>query len=51
LEAVRKYGKRFHHISTDEVFGAHKLNSKISSTPKLDINQTHLFFKGRLKII
>lgn len=22
LEAVRQYGKRFHHISTDEVFGA-----------------------------
>jgi dTDP-glucose 4,6-dehydratase len=22
LEAARKYGKRFHHISTDEVFGA-----------------------------
>lgn len=22
LEAVRKYGKRFHHVSTDEVFGS-----------------------------
>lgn len=22
LEAARKYGKRFHHVSTDEVFGA-----------------------------
>jgi dTDP-glucose 4,6-dehydratase len=24
LEAARKYGKRFHHVSTDEVFGALK---------------------------
>lgn len=26
LEAARKHGKRFHHISTDEVFGALSLN-------------------------
>ena len=28
LEAVRKYEKRFHHISTDEVFGSLSLGSK-----------------------
>lgn len=28
LEAAKKYKKRFHHISTDEVFGALELNSK-----------------------
>ena len=28
LEAAKKYGTRFHHISTDEVFGALKLDSK-----------------------
>ncbi len=28
LEAVKKYGVRLHHISTDEVFGALKLGSK-----------------------
>lgn len=28
LEAAKKYGTRFHHISTDEVFGALKLKSK-----------------------
>ena len=28
LEAARKHKKRFHHISTDEVFGALSLNSK-----------------------
>jgi dTDP-glucose 4,6-dehydratase len=27
LEAVRKHGKRLHHVSTDEVFGALALNS------------------------
>lgn len=27
LEAVRKYGKRLHHISTDEVFGDLELNT------------------------
>ncbi len=26
LEAARKYGKRFHHVSTDEVFGALQSN-------------------------
>ncbi|MBP9732379.1 MAG: dTDP-glucose 4,6-dehydratase [Candidatus Magasanikbacteria bacterium] len=26
LDAVKEYGKRFHHVSTDEVFGALKLN-------------------------
>lgn len=28
LEAARKYNKRFHHISTDEVFGSLALDSK-----------------------
>ncbi len=28
LEAARKYNKRFHHISTDEVFGSLSLNSQ-----------------------
>jgi dTDP-glucose 4,6-dehydratase len=28
LEAARKYGKRFHHVSTDEVFGALSLDDK-----------------------
>lgn len=28
LEAARKHNKRFHHISTDEVFGALRLDSK-----------------------
>lgn len=28
LEAARKYGKRFHHVSTDEVFGALKPEDK-----------------------
>lgn len=29
LEAARKYGTRFHHVSTDEVFGALPLNSDL----------------------
>lgn len=33
LEAARKYNTRFHHVSTDEVFGALKLNSRKKFTP------------------
>lgn len=29
LDAARKYNKRFHHISTDEVFGSLELNSSV----------------------
>ncbi len=32
LEAARKYKLRFHHISTDEVFGALPLNSELKFT-------------------
>lgn len=32
LEAARKHGKRFHHISTDEVFGALELDSNTKFT-------------------
>jgi dTDP-glucose 4,6-dehydratase len=38
LEAVRKYGVRFHHISTDEVFGDLPLDSDIKFTEKSAYN-------------
>ena len=38
LEAAKKYGTRFHHISTDEVFGALKLNSKNKFNGKTKYN-------------
>ena len=40
LEAVRKYGKRLHHISTDEVYGDLELddpNRFTASTPYLSL--------------
>ncbi|HUS25918.1 MAG TPA: dTDP-glucose 4,6-dehydratase [Nevskiaceae bacterium] len=33
LEAVRKHGKRFHHISTDEVYGDLELDDPAKFTP------------------
>ncbi len=43
LEAAKKYGTRFHHVSTDEVFGALKLNSKnkFNSKTKFDPNSPY----------
>lgn len=38
LEAARKYGKRFHHISTDEVFGALALDDARKFTENTPYN-------------
>lgn len=38
LEAVRKYKKHFHHISTDEVFGTLQLNSSDKFTESTPYN-------------
>lgn len=38
LEAARKYNKHFHHISTDEVFGALELNSAEKFTEEAPYN-------------
>jgi len=38
LEAVRRYDKRFHHISTDEVFGDLELDSPMKFTPTTAYN-------------
>lgn len=38
LESVRKFGKRLHHISTDEVFGDLPLKSKIKFTENTPYN-------------
>lgn len=38
LEAARKYDKRFHHISTDEVYGDLKLNDPAKFTEKTPYN-------------
>jgi len=38
LEAVRKHGKRLHHISTDEVYGDLELDDPNKFTPKTPYN-------------
>ena len=38
LEAVRKYGKRLHHISTDEVYGDLALDDPAKFTPETPYN-------------
>ncbi len=38
LEAVRKHGKRLHHISTDEVYGDLELNDPSKFTPETPYN-------------
>lgn len=38
LEAVRKYNKRFHHISTDEVYGDLELDDPTKFTPDTPYN-------------
>ena len=38
LEAVRKHGKRLHHISTDEVYGDLELDNPNKFTPKTPYN-------------
>lgn len=38
LEAVRKHGKRMHHISTDEVFGDLELDDPAKFTPETKYN-------------
>ena len=38
LEAVRKYGTRFHQVSTDEVYGSLPLNSKLKFNEKSRYN-------------
>lgn len=38
LEAVRKYNKRFHHISTDEVYGDLELDDPHKFTPNTPYN-------------
>lgn len=38
LEAVRKYGKRLHHISTDEVYGDLELDDPSKFTPETPYN-------------
>lgn len=38
LEAVRKYGKRLHHISTDEVYGDLELDDPAKFTPETPYN-------------
>ena len=38
LEAVRKHGKRLHHISTDEVYGDLELNDPAKFTPDTPYN-------------
>ncbi|MBG6083553.1 dTDP-glucose 4,6-dehydratase [Zhihengliuella flava] len=38
LEAVRKYGTRFHHISTDEVYGDLELDDPAKFTPETPYN-------------
>lgn len=38
LEAVRKHGKRFHHISTDEVYGDLELDDPAKFTPDTPYN-------------
>jgi len=38
LEAVRKYGKRLHHISTDEVYGDLELDDPAKFTPDTPYN-------------
>ena len=38
LDAVRQYDKRFHHVSTDEVFGALSLKSKKKFSEKTPYN-------------
>lgn len=38
LEAVRKYKKRLHHISTDEVYGDLELNDPAKFTPETPYN-------------
>lgn len=48
LEAAKKYGTRFHHISTDEVFGALDLHSKnkFNSRTKYDPNSPYAASKA-----
>jgi len=38
LEAVRRHGKRLHHISTDEVYGELELNDPAKFTPDTPYN-------------
>lgn len=38
LEAVRRYNKRLHHISTDEVYGDLALNNSVRFTPTTPYN-------------
>ena len=38
LEAVRKYGKRLHHVSTDEVYGDLELDDPAKFTPDTPYN-------------
>ncbi len=38
LEAVRKHGKRFHHVSTDEVYGDLELDDPAKFTPETPYN-------------
>lgn len=38
LQAVRKHGKRLHHISTDEVYGDLELNDPTKFTPQTPYN-------------
>lgn len=38
LEAVRKHGKRLHHVSTDEVYGDLEIGSPIKFTPDTPYN-------------
>lgn len=38
LEAVRKHGKRFHHVSTDEVYGDLELDDPAKFTPDTPYN-------------
>lgn len=38
LEAVRKHGKRFHHVSTDEVYGDLELDDPAKFTPTTPYN-------------
>lgn len=38
LEAVRRYGKRLHHISTDEVYGDLELDDPAKFTPETPYN-------------
>ncbi len=38
LEAIRKHGKRLHHISTDEVYGDLEINSPVKFTESTPFN-------------